>query len=115
MKKCYNSIDSDLEIVEKGNGMKIADYLRQEGFNQALALADVWKKEEFEKGIERGIERGIEQGVHDGFAKGADVGFSQAIKTVAMTMLGNGLTVSDVSRYTGLSESQIQELKIPIH
>lgn len=64
-----------------------------------MRIADILRAEGLEKGLEQGIEKGIEQGIEKG-----------KLETAA-AMLADGLDVSQVMKFTGLSEDQISQVK----
>lgn len=54
---------------------------------------------------ERGMEKGLEKGVKKGMGKG--------MEKVARQMLSGGEDVEKIKRYTGLSQGEIEKLKVP--
>ncbi len=74
--------------------------------NQFMTFREQFKEEleEAEKdGIERGLARGLEQGLEQGIRQG--------INKTAVIMLNNDLPPEQISKYTGLSVKEIEELK----
>ena len=50
------------------------------------------------------------EGVAEGMAKGKAEGRKEGLFEVAKSLLASGMSVSDVSRHTGLSEAEIEAL-----
>ncbi|MDR1543411.1 MAG: hypothetical protein LBS50_03170, partial [Prevotellaceae bacterium] len=61
----------------------------------------------FAEGVEKGFEKGIEKGIEKGFEKGIEKG----IEKVAINMLNENIPVETISKFTGLSISELQTLK----
>ena len=62
------------------------------------------------EGMVKGRAEGKAQGVAEGMAKGKAEGRKEGLFEVAKSLLGSGMSVSDVSRHTGLSEVEIGEI-----
>ena len=62
------------------------------------------------KGIEQGLEQGIEQGIKQGLEQGIEKGIEQEKLILAKNALKMGLPITDISKLTGLSEQDIEEL-----
>ncbi len=62
------------------------------------------------EGVAEGIVKGRAEGVAEGMAKGKVEGRKEGLFEVAKSLLGSGMSVSDVSRHTGLSEVEIGEM-----
>lgn len=62
-----------------------------------------------EKGIEKGIEKGLAEGIEKGRAEGIEKGMSQGKVEIARQMKRDGLSVAMIARYTGLTETEIEE------
>lgn len=68
------------------------------------AHKDAWKAE----GVQAGIQEGLQQGLQQGLQKG----LRDAKVQVARAMLGDGMPLQKVVRYSGLSEREIQGLEL---
>lgn len=64
---------------------------------------DAAKREEKEEGLAEGMEKGL--------AEGMEKGMNQRSLEIARTMLAKGIDAAMVMEITGLSESQLQQLK----
>jgi predicted transposase YdaD len=73
-------------------------------FNSAIKNSKLQGRVE---GIAKGIAKGRVEGRIEGMAKGMAKGKKQA----ALSMLQDGMSISTISKYTGLSISEIQLLK----
>ena len=62
-------------------------------------------------GIEKGIEQGRVEGEVIGINKGIEKGIEKGIIATAKNMLEEGLGISVIAKYTGLSEEEIKKLK----
>ena len=60
---------------------------------------------------QKGMEEGMEKGRAEGIAEGIEEGMSQRSLEIARKMLENGMDAATVMEITGLSESQLQQLK----
>jgi predicted transposase YdaD len=74
-----------------------AEYLLEKGIEQGI-----------EKGIEKGIEQGIVQGLEKGIEKGIEQGIEKTNFLIVQNMLSQGLSLSLISNYTGISVKQIE-------
>ena len=89
--------------------------------NKELWIAQ-WKQESFERdirsglnaamqqGIAQGLQQGIAQGLQQGIAQGMTQGIQQGITQVAKNMLSTGIPLEQISKLTGLSETELQSL-----
>ncbi len=72
------------------------------------------RNESWEKGLEEGRAKGIEQGREEGRAEGRAEGLEEGTvktqKSIALNMKNIGMPTEQISRITGLSESEIMEL-----
>ena len=64
-----------------------------------------------EKGLAEGMEKGLAEGMEKGLAEGMEKGMSQRSLEIAMKMLAKGMDVATVMEITGLSKSQLLQLK----
>ena len=80
------------------------DTAKREGKEEGLA-------EGMEKGLAEGMEKGLAEGMEKGMAEGMEKGMNQRSQEIARKMLANGMDAATVMEITGLSESQLQQLK----
>mgnify|MGYP002624982338 CR=1 FL=1 len=69
------------------------------------------KEEGLAEGMEKGLAEGLEKGLAEGMEKGMEKGMNQRSLEIARKMLANGMDAAMVMEITGLSESQLQQLK----
>ena len=76
---------------------------------------DTAKREGKEEGLaedmEKGLAEGMEKGLVKGLAEGLEKGMNKRSLEIARKMLANGMDAATVMEITGLSESQLQQLK----
>ena len=76
---------------------------------------DTAKREGMEKGLAEGMEKGLAEGMEKGLAEGMEKGLAQGMSQrsleIARTMLAKGMDAAMVMEITGLSESQLKQLK----
>ena len=63
------------------------------------------------EGKEAGLAEGMEKGLVKGLAEGMEKGMNKRSLEIARKMLANGMDAEMVMEITGLSESQLQQLK----
>ena len=63
------------------------------------------------EGKEEGLAEGMEKGLAEGMKKGMETGMNKRSLEIARKMLANGRDAATVMEITGLSESQLQQLK----
>ena len=63
------------------------------------------------EGKEEGLAEGMEKGLAEGMKKGMVKGMNKRSLEIARKMLANGMDAATVMEITGLSESQLQQLK----
>ena len=80
------------------------DTAKREGKEEGLA-------EGREKGLAEGMEKGLVKGLVKGLAEGMEKGMNKRSLEIARKMLANGMDAATVMEITGLSESQLQQLK----
>ena len=68
---------------------------------------DTAKREGKEEGLAEGMEKGLAEGMKNGMEKG----MNKRSLEIARKMLANGMDAATVMEITGLSESQLQQLK----
>ena len=69
--------------------------------NKELWIAQ-WKQESFERDIRSGLNAAMQQGMTQGIQQG--------ITQVAKNMLSAGIPLEQISKLTGLSETELQSL-----
>ena len=69
------------------------------------------KEEGLAEGMEKGLAEGMEKGLAEGMKKGMEKGMNKRSLEIARKMLANGMDAATVMETTGLSESQLQQLK----
>ena len=69
------------------------------------------KEEGLAEGMEKGLAEGMEKGLVKGLAEGMEKGMNKRSLEIARKMLTNGMDAAMVMEITGLSESQLQQLK----
>ena len=72
---------------------------------------DTAKREGKEEGLAEGREKGLAEGMEKGLAEGMEKGMNKRNLEIARKMLANGMDAATVMEITGLSESQLQQLK----
>ena len=72
---------------------------------------DTAKREGKEEGLAEGMEKGLAEGMEKGLAEGLEKGMNKRSLEIARKMLANGMDAATVMEITGLSESQLQQLK----
>ena len=72
---------------------------------------DTAKREGKEEGLAEGMEKGLAEGMKKGLAEGMEKGMNKRSLEIARKMLANGMDAATVMKITGLSESQLQQLK----
>ena len=80
------------------------DTAKREGKEEGLA-------EGMKKGLAEGMKKGLAEGVEKGLAEGLEKGMNKRSLEIARKMLANGMDAATVMEITGLSESQLQQLK----
>jgi hypothetical protein len=104
--------NSDLELTFEQDLRSFSNTEEAMGITETI-LHEVEKKG-MEKGMEKGIEKGMEKGLVQGFKigekRGEEKGFSKAIQFVIIRGHQNGMSVSELSDQTGLSEQEVSEI-----
>ncbi|MCZ6902145.1 MAG: Rpn family recombination-promoting nuclease/putative transposase [Rickettsia endosymbiont of Ixodes persulcatus] len=93
--------------IEKSDKIELEKMLKSRlntelGEKLMTSLAHHWKEE--------GIQQGIEKGMQLGEARGMQIGEAKRTMEVAKNMLSNNYSIPEVSRITGLSISEINDL-----
>jgi len=63
-----------------------------------------------EKGIYKGVAQGIKQGIEQGIKQGIEQGIEQGKVEIAKSMLSDHISLDVISKHTGLSVAQLEEL-----
>ena len=88
------------------------DTAKREGKEEGLAEGrEKGLAEGMEKGLAEGMKKGLAEGVEKGLAEGMEKGMNKRSLEIARKMLANGMDGATVMKITGLSESQLQQLK----
>ena len=74
-----------------------------------MAYRDI--KNSIDAAKREGKEEGLAEGMEKGLAEGMEKGMNQWSLEIARTMLAKGIDAAMVMEITGLSESQLQQLK----
>ena len=84
------------------------DTAKREGKEEGLAEG---REKGLAEGMEKGLAEGMEKGLVKGLAEGMEKGMEKRSLEIARKMLANGMDAATVMEITGLSESQLQQLK----
>ena len=88
------------------------DTAKREGKEEGLAEGmEKGLAEGMEKGLAEGMEKGLAEGMEKGLAEGMEKGMNKRSLEIARKMLTNGIDTATVMEITGLSESQLKQLK----
>ena len=88
------------------------DTAKREGKEEGLAEGmEKGLAEGMEKGLAEGMKKGLAEGVEKGLAEGMEKGMNKRSLEIARKMLAYGMDAATVMEITGLSESQLQQLK----
>ncbi|NEP12554.1 MAG: Rpn family recombination-promoting nuclease/putative transposase [Symploca sp. SIO2C1] len=63
-----------------------------------------------EEGLKKGMEEGLKKGLQKGREEGIQKGREETLKEVVRSMKLAGFANSDIAKYTGLSESEVEQL-----
>jgi len=74
-----------------------------------MAYRDI--KNSIDTAKREGKEKGLAEGMEKGLAEGLEKGMNKRSLEIARKMLANGMDAATVMEITGLSESQLQQLK----
>lgn len=70
----------------------------------------VQREEAKEKGMKEGLQQGLQQGLKEGLQQGIQQGLQEATLQIAKNLLSQGIHAEQISKATGLSVEQINEL-----
>ena len=73
-------------------------------------IKEVGHEEGIEEGIKRGRQEGREEGIEQGIKRGRQEGEYQAKLATAQNLLEMGLSIEQIAKATGLTESEIRSL-----
>jgi len=123
-------IDSEEKILEIGKGDQMLEEVGNDiiSYSRAKEIVDAYEAQMIqeryirnsaeEEGFNRGMERGMKEGLEKGFEQGIEKGIQKGIEqerekliAVAKSMLDEGMKPTKISKITGLSIKQINELK----
>ena len=84
------------------------DTAKREGKEEGLAEG---REKGLAEGMGKGLAEGMGKGLVKGLAEGMEKGMEKRSLEIARKMLANGMDAATVMEITGLSESQLQQLK----
>ena len=103
-KMAYRDIKNSIDTAKReGKEEGLA-----EGMEKGLAEG---REKGLAEGMEKGLAEGMEKGLVKGLAEGMEKGMNKRSLEIARKMLANGMDAATVMEITGLSESQLQQLK----
>ena len=102
--KELSSDDEYIRLFENGEEDNYKELIR----NTELAEA---REEAEERGLEKGIKKGIKQGIKQGIEKGIIQGSKAATIDLTKNAINIGLDAKTISKLTGLSIKEIENLK----
>ena len=101
-----------MKQVEERYEAEIASFTPQEQREyeaSKMAYRDI--KNSIDTAKREGKEEGLAEGMEKGLAEGMEKGMTQRSLEIARKMLANVMDTATVMEITGLSESQLQQLK----
>ena len=106
------------QIADRMTGVKSDQEVRKKYMNTELYIYEEKKQARLEgmqegmaQGMERGMAKGMERGRAEGIATGRSEGVRLANEETARRMKAKGLSMSDISGFTGLTEEEIRALQ----
>ena len=101
----------DLDVVCKGDKMMEKYKEKIEKLNEDPEFIEVVSKEKDAEMVHNTlIKEGYEQGIEVGMSQGLEQGKSSRNIEIAKNMLKDNIDISIISKYTGLSKEEIEEL-----
>ncbi|MDR1473618.1 MAG: Rpn family recombination-promoting nuclease/putative transposase [Lactobacillales bacterium] len=91
--------------------VKMFDVITSDKKTQELLRMREKGERDFNSAMKSSRLEGRAEGLEKGIVKGIEKGIEKEKKETALSMLTDGLPVSTISKYTGLSPSEIQSLK----
>ena len=83
--------------------MTLAEQFRQEGYERAKAtLAEQFTQGGYQKGVALAAQKELQ---------GVEKGKQEALKTIAMKLFAQNMTIAQVANITGLSVWEVKQLK----
>ena len=124
----FLAMDMETQAMYERRLKEMRDIQNVENYFRRVTLAEGFEKgqaEGLEKGLAEGLEKGLAEGLEKGLAEGREKGIAQGRAEgraegeasmlekvrLAVTMLKNGATVSDVCAKTGLIPDDVESLK----
>ena len=104
----YISLLTD-RLFEEAEIAKFTPQEQREYEASKMAYRDI--KNSIDTAKREGKEDGLAEGVEKGLAEGMEKGMNKRSLEIARKMLANGMDAATVMEITGLSESQLQQLK----
>ncbi|MDR1907339.1 MAG: Rpn family recombination-promoting nuclease/putative transposase [Holosporales bacterium] len=111
--------DVFLQVEEVKQAMSTLKYISAD--DEVRAIADILQKTindynsemtvAIETGLAKGLEEGLAKGLAEGQAKGKAEGKAEGLRITAASMLKDGVPTAAISKYTGLSVSEIEALQ----
>ncbi|WP_072733760.1 PD-(D/E)XK nuclease family transposase [Paenibacillus sp. ov031] len=80
---------------------------RQKFLWDEVSMIEGAREEALKKGLEEGIQKGIEEGIKEGIKEGE----AESKRKIAINMLALGLDQDTIIKATGLTLSELEELK----
>ena len=96
-------------LFEEAEIAKFTPQEQREYEASKMAYRDI--KNSIDTAKREGKEEGLAEGMEKGLAEGMEKGMNQRSLEIARKMLENGMDAATVMEITGLSESQLQQLK----
>jgi len=93
-------VEEDMRKEATEEGMKEG---MKEGMRKGL-------KEGRKKGLEEGKKKGLEEGKKKGLEEGRKKGLEEGLKKTALQMKSDGMPLTTIAKYTGLSIEEIEQL-----
>ena len=85
--------------VSQDDALREVMLAREKAINDQITNEEVAREEGHQKGIEKGIQKGIEKGIQKGREE------------TALNMIKDNFNIEIISKYTGLSKVEIEQLK----
>ena len=106
-------VEEAKKASKKTTIVKLYDKERQKTYDYKQEIYRQSEEAE-ERGMERGMAKGerigLDKGEKIGLNKGEKIGLDKGIHQVALTMLKDNVELSLISKYTGLTSTQLQSL-----
>ena len=68
------------------------------------------RQQGLEEGLAKGMEKGIAKGMERGMEKGMEKGRKEQALIIALSMKSSGMSAVDISKFTGLSIEEIEQI-----